>query len=403
MKVELLAPAGNFECLRTAYYFGADAAYIAGAEFGLRAYAANFTRDEILKAANLAKKGLKKLYIAVNSVIPEEKMDDLTGYLFFLADAGVDAVIFSDPAVLKLVRDHNIPLNLHLSTQANTFNATSISFWYEQGVSRIVLSRELTLKSIHEIATKKPPHLELEAFVHGAMCVAYSGRCLLSAVTTGRSGNKGECAQPCRWEYYLYEKGYDGQYFKITEDEQGTYVLNSKDMMMIEHIPDLIHAGITSFKIEGRMKSVYYVASTVGAYRHAIDASLAGGENRALIGQLKEELIKSATRPFSTGFYFGNPGQDTLRDQPQRRYSFVGIVKEDAKDGWVVIEQRNKFLMGDTLEVLSPHIQEAHLTADKILNEEGQLQDSAPHPQQIVKMPCALPLKKGDMLRKLIK
>jgi putative protease len=402
MKVELLAPAGNFECLRTAYYFGADAAYIAGAEFGLRAYAANFSLEEIRRAAAFAKKQNKRLYIAVNSVIPENKMEDLTQYLFFLADVGVDAVIFADPAVLKIVRDLNIPLRMHLSTQANTFNAMSAAFWYELGVDRIVLSRELTLRDIREITAKKPDDLELESFVHGAMCVAYSGRCLLSSVTTGRSGNKGECAQPCRWEYYLYEKGYDGQYFKITEDEKGTYVLNSKDMMMIEHIPELIEAGISSFKIEGRMKSVYYVASAVGAYRRAIDAYLQDASDQNLLDGLKEELTKSATRPFSTGFYYGNPGQDILRDEPQRRYSFVGIVLEDAKDGTVLVEQRNKFLLKDALEVLSPHLKDLSLIVDKIINEDGQEQSSAPHPQQIVQIPCDFPLKKGDILRKLI-
>ena len=402
MKVELLAPAGNFECLNAAYTFGADAAYIAGAEFGLRAYAANFSWSEIKKAAALAQKKSKKLYIAVNSVIPENRMDDLAAYLAFLADAGADAVIFADPAVLTIIRDRNIPLRTHLSTQANTFNSKSAALWHELGVSRIVVSRELSLADIQEIVKQKPKDLEIEAFVHGAMCVAHSGRCLLSSVTTGRSGNKGECAQPCRWEYYLYEKGYDGQYFKITEDDHGSYILNSRDLMMIEHIPELIEAGISSFKIEGRMKSAYYVASTVDAYRRAVDSYLSGENDGQLIRRLKGELIKSATRPFSTGFYFGVPGQDTVRDEPQRRYAFAGIVLEGAKDGMVKIEQRNKFLAGDTLEVLSPRMQSAEFTVDKIINAEGEQQESAPHPQQILRITCNLPLEKGDILRKLI-
>ncbi len=402
MKVELLAPAGNFECLRTAYYFGADAAYIAGAQFGLRAYAANFSRDEIMRGVALSKKLAKKIYIAVNSVIPENRMSDLAGYLFFLAEAGVDGVIFSDPAVLKIVRDQMIPLRMHLSTQANTFNSGSVAFWRELGVSRIVLSRELSLDEIRLIASKKPEGMEIETFVHGAMCVAYSGRCLLSSVTTGRSGNKGECAQPCRWEYYLYEKGYDGQYFKITEDERGTYVLNSKDLMMIEYVPELIRAGIASFKIEGRMKSAYYVASTVSAYRRAIDSCLGGEKDADLIVRLKDELTKSATRPFSTGFYFGQPEQDTVRDVSGRRYSFVGVVLRDAADGRVKIEQRNKFFLGDTLEILSPKIQNAAFTVDEIINEEGAHQENAPHPQQVLYLKCTLPLKKGDIMRKLM-
>jgi putative protease len=402
MKVELLAPAGNFECLCTAYYFGADAAYIAGTEFGLRAYASNFSRDEITSAAALAKKYEKKIYIAVNSVIPENRMTDLAGYLFFLADTGVEGVIFSDPAVLKIVRDKKIPLRMHLSTQANTFNSGSVALWSEMGVSRVVLSRELSLEDIQEITGKKPAGMEIETFVHGAMCVAYSGRCLLSSVTTGRSGNKGECAQPCRWEYYLYEKGYDGQYFKITEDEKGTYILNSKDLMMIEYVPELIEAGVTSFKIEGRMKSAYYVASTVSAYRRAIDSYLSGQKDDALISRLKDELTKSATRPFSTGFYFGKPEQDTRREGNGRRYSFVGVVMEDAAGGRVRVEQRNKFNLGDTLEILSPKIQNAALKVEKIVNEQGDTQQSAPHPQQVIYLNCTLPLKKGDILRKLL-
>ena len=402
MKVELLAPAGNFECLRTAYYFGADAAYIAGAEFSLRAYAANFSRDEMIRAAALAKKLAKRIYIAVNSVIPENRMIDLAGYLFFLADTGVDGVIFSDPAVLKIIRDQKIPLRMHLSTQANTFNSNSVAFWRELGVSRIVLSRELSLDEIRSISSKKPQGMEIETFVHGAMCVAYSGRCLLSSVTTGRSGNKGECAQPCRWEYYLYEKDCEGQYFKITEDEKGTYVLNSKDLMMIEHVPALIRAGIASFKIEGRMKSAYYVASTVSAYRRAIDSYLGGKNDADLIARLKDELTKSATRPFSTGFYFGHPEQDAARDASGRSYSFVGVVLEDAVDGRVKIEQRNKFFLGDILDVLSPKIQNAAFTVEEIINDEGVHQENAPHPQQVLFLNCTLPLKKGDIIRKLM-
>ncbi len=402
MKVELLAPAGSMECLETAYYFGADAAYIAGTEFGLRAYAANFSRDEIKSAAGLAKKLIRKLYITVNSVISGSQINEMAEYLFFLADTGVDAVIFSDPAVLKTVRDLKIPLELHLSTQANTFNFASASFWHELGVRRVVLSRELSLDEIRTINKNKPKELDIEVFVHGAMCVAYSGRCLLSYALTGRSGNKGECAQPCRWEYYLYEKGYEGQYFPVSEDEKGTYVLNSKDLMMIEYIPDLIEAGISSFKIEGRMKSPYYVASTVNAYRRAIDSFYRDGGKYVFDQNLKDELVKSASRPFSTGFFFGRAQQDILREPGERRYSFVGVVLQDAEGGEVKIEQRNKFLAGDTLEVLSPDLKNERITVEKIVNEEGGLQESAPHPQQNVRINCNLPLKKGDILRKLI-
>lgn len=402
MKVELLAPAGSMECLETAYYFGADAAYIAGTQFGLRAYAANFSRDGIVRAAELARKSIKKLYITVNSVIGSSQINELAEYLFFLADTGVDAVIFSDPAVLKTVRDLKIPLELHLSTQANTFNYASASFWHELGVRRVVLSRELSLDEIRTIIKNKPKELDIEVFVHGAMCVAYSGRCLLSYALTGRSGNKGECAQPCRWEYYLYEKGYEGQYFPISEDEKGTYVLNSKDLMMIEYIPDLMEAGISSFKIEGRMKSPYYVASTVDAYRRAIDSYNRDGARYVFDQTLKEELVKSASRPFSTGFYFGRAQQDILHEPDERRYSFVAVVLKDADNGEVTLQQRNKFLVGDTLEALSPELKNERITVEKIVNEEGGLQESAPHPQQTIRINCCLPLKKGDILRKLI-
>lgn len=402
MKVELLAPAGSMECLETAYYFGADAAYIAGTQFGLRAYAANFSRDGIVRAAELARKSIKKLYITVNSVIGSSQINELAEYLFFLADTGVDAVIFSDPAVLKTVRDLKIPLELHLSTQANTFNYASASFWHELGVRRVVLSRELSLDEIRTIIKNKPKELDIEVFVHGAMCVAYSGRCLLSYALTGRSGNKGECAQPCRWEYYLYEKGYEGQYFSISEDEKGTYVLNSKDLMMIEYIPDLMEAGISSFKIEGRMKSPYYVASTVDAYRRAIDSYNRDGARYVFDQTLKEELVKSASRPFSTGFYFGRAQQDILHEPDERRYSFVAVVLKDADNGEVTLQQRNKFLVGDTLEALSPELKNERITVEKIVNEEGGLQESAPHPQQTIRINCSLPLKKGDILRKLI-
>ncbi len=402
MTVELLAPAGSMECLETAFYFGADAAYVAGSSFGLRAFAPNFTNDELRSAIGFAHQNRKKIYITVNSVIESNQVNGLAEYLFFLADAGADAVIASDPAVLKLIRDHNIPLNIHLSTQANTCNYVSAAFWHGAGARRIVLSRELSLDDIRTISNNSPKDLELEVFVHGAMCVAYSGRCLLSHALTGRSANRGECTQPCRWEYHLHERGYDGQFFPVSEDEKGTYILNSKDLMMIEYIPELMEAGIASFKIEGRMKSPYYVASAVGAYRRAIDAYMRDKGRYAFDPALKEELVKSATRPFSTGFFFGRPQQDIEKTQDTRRYSFAAMVRGDAADGFVLLEQRNKFLLGDTLEVLSPNLSGASLAVHKIINMDGEEQESAPHPQQMIRIPCGLPLKAGDILRKII-
>ena len=401
--IELLAPAGNLECLETALYFGADAVYMAGKSYGLRAFANNFTDDELARAADMTHAQGKKLYITVNSVLWNRDLPQLGSYHEFLSGIGADGIIVSDPAVLKVVRDSGIPIPVHISTQANTTNYLSASFWHEQGAKRIVLSREVSLEEIAEIRRNTPASLELEAFVHGAMCVAHSGRCLLSSVLTGRSGNRGECAQPCRWEYHLYEKGYEGQYFPIMEDDRGTYIMNSRDLMMIRHIPLLIGAGITSLKIEGRMKSAYYVASVVHAYRRAIDAYAGDPGGYVFDEALAEELIKSATRGFTTGFYFGNPqeaAQDTVRDVDLRKYTFVGRILDSAENGTVEVEQRNKFSVGETLEVLSPHMGSCSFRVEGICDMEGNAQDSAPHPQQHIRINCPYPLRKGDLLRR---
>ncbi len=401
-KVELLAPAGNMECLETAFGFGADAVYIAGKSFGLRAFADNFSNEDIENALQYAHSIDKKIYITANAVVYNDEIDQLEKYICFLADVGVDGVIISDPSVVEIAKRNNLRVPLHLSTQVNTTNRLSAAFWYRSGVKRIVLSREVSLADIKEIGSTKPDGLELEAFVHGAMCIAHSGRCLMSSVLTGRSGNRGECAQPCRWEYHIHEKGYDGDFFPINEDERGTYLLNSKDLMMIEYIPELIGAGLRSLKIEGRMKSVYYVASVVNAYRKAIDAYCANpagyGQDRALI----EELEKSATRQFCTGFYLGRPGdetQDTDRITKMRKYTFAAKVLAEAEDGYVQVEQRNKFSIGDVLEVLSPSVSGVQFIINEIMGDDGP-QQSAPHAQQHVTINCPVGLRKGDLLRR---
>ena len=398
---ELLAPAGSFECLKTALYFGADAVYVAGKTFGLRAFANNFSDDELAEAVSYVHDRGRRIYVTVNALVHNSQLDDLKGYLKSLSAMGADGVIVSDPGVIQIIKEEGIDLTLHLSTQNSTFNHKSAAFWFGLGVKRIVLSRELTLEEIKEIIEHKPESLEIEVFVHGAMCVAHSGRCLLSYALTGRSGNKGECAQPCRWEYFLHEKGYEGQYFHISEDERGTYILNSKDLMMIEYMDKLIEAGIDSFKIEGRMKSPYYVASVVSAYRRAIDDYYAADGEYAFDQRLKDELIKSASRQFSTGFFFGKPEQDLEKTlSGEREYTFAGIVAEDAENGEVLIEQRNKFCVGDRLEILSPTMQDEYIDVDFIRNEDGEFQDSAPHPQQHIFINSSLPLKAGDILRK---
>ncbi|WP_066683684.1 peptidase U32 family protein [Christensenella intestinihominis] len=401
--IELLAPAGNLETLETALYFGADAVYMAGKQYGLRAFADNFTEDGLQQAANMTHAQGKKLYITVNSVLWNRDLPGLEPYLCYLAEIGADAVIVTDPAVLQLIKRSNIPLSVHISTQANTTNYLSASFWHECGASRVVLSREVSLAEIEEIRKHIPADLELEAFVHGSMCIAHSGRCLLSSVLTGRSGNRGACAQPCRWEYHLYEKGYEGQYFPVMEDDQGTYIMNSRDLMMIGHIPELAGAGVSSFKIEGRMKSAYYVASVVHAYRRALDAYERDPQGYRFDESLKNELVKSASRGFTTGFYFGNPheeGQDTQRLLDPRTYTFAGKVVSAPCAGVVEVEQRNKFSVWETLEVLSPHLENASFTVESICDMEGTPQESAPHPQQHVKVNCPYPLRPGDLLRR---
>lgn len=401
-KVELLAPAGNMECLKTALYFGADAVYLAGKQYGLRAFAANFTQEELSEAVRLAHSLKKRVYLTLNALFRNQDFEGFPEYLLQIKEMGIDAVIVSDPGVMQCCLEAG--LEVHLSTQASTLNAQSAAFWHRQGVKRIVLAREITLAEAAEIAQNAPDGLELEAFVHGAMCIAYSGRCLLSSVLTGRSGNKGECAQPCRWRYTIHEAGYPEEYFPIEEDENGAYLLNSKDLMMIEHLPALIESGIASFKIEGRMKSAYYVGCVVGAYRKAIDAYLADPEHYLLDQALVQELYDSATRRFTTGFYFGNPageGQDISRSPVPRRYGFCGIALENSReDGLVLIEQRNKFSVGDTINVLSPNLPPTQFTLKNIWDEQMQEQPAAPHPQQRIYIACPVPLAKGDLLRR---
>lgn len=401
-KIELLAPAGNRECLETAFHFGADAVYLAGKSFGLRAFAGNFDEGALADAVSYAHSLGKRVYVTVNAVLYNSEVGELSGYLHFLRDIGADGAIFSDPAVLLTAVREGIDIPLHLSTQANTTNYMSAQFWHEQGVKRIVMSRETSLEDIALLRKNTPDSLEIEAFVHGAMCIAHSGRCLLSTALTGRSGNRGECAQPCRWEYFIHERGYDGEYFQINEDERGTYILNSKDLMMIEHIPQLVEAGISSFKVEGRMKSAYYVASVISAYRRAIDGYLKNADSYVFDEELGEELLRSASRGFTTGFFFGAPGlkgQDITREEDPRKYTFCAKVTQ-AADGFALVEQRNKFSVGEMLEVLSCRTVGASFTVESIENMAGEAQESAPHPQQKIKINCPFELEPGDILRR---
>lgn len=388
--VELLAPAGTFLKLKTAFKFGADAVYFAGKKFGLRAFAGNFEDDEIEKAVNYAHSLNKKVYITVNILAHEADFDGLKEYIEYLDKIGVDAVIVADVGIIKLIRDVAPNLDIHVSTQANVTNSYSAKFFQDMGVKRIVLARELSIeeiKKIHEVV----PDMELEAFVHGAMCISYSGRCLLSNYFTGRDSNRGACVQACRWEYTITEKSRQGQQFPIEEDERGTYILNSKDLCMIKHLKELEEAGVCSFKIEGRMKSEYYVACTVNAYRRAIN-----GEDVDI-----SELEKSSHRLFTTGFYFGEKDKECFTSSsPVQTHEFMALVLEDAKDGYVKIEQRNRFKVGDTLEVLSPDENfNKKIKVTEIKNLKGELIDDAKKVQEMLLLKTDLHLKEGDILR----
>lgn len=402
-KLELLAPVGDFERLKTAIYFGADAVYFAGKKFGLRAFADNFDEEEIKEAVNYAHERNVKVYITVNILAHNHDFNGLVEYLQFLDSVRVDGVIVSDLGIASLVTK-NTNLELHVSTQANITNVYSAKQWIELGAKRLVLARELSLKEIKEIRDAIPEDIDIECFAHGAMCISYSGRCLLSNYFTGRDSNKGACAQLCRWSYALYSKdknNENGEYYPVEEDERGTYILNSKDLCLIQHIKDLHEAGITSLKIEGRMKSTYYVATTINAYRRAIDNYEKGIEPTF---DYIEELKKSSNRTFTTGFYFNEQSKTNIESSRlMQSHDYIALVCEDCHDGKVLIEHRNKFKVGDELEVLSPNNSfNKKFTITKITDECGNVLDEVKKVKQKVYLYTDLDLKKNDILRRKI-
>ena len=399
--LELLAPAGNMESLETALNFGADAVYLSGKAYGLRAFADNFSVEDMAEACQKAHDQNKKIYLTSNAVFHEDDFNGFKDFLRQASDAGIDALIVSDPGVVLVAKETLPDMPIHLSTQASTTNAMSVRFWQQIGISRVIVAREASLSDIRRMKDAVPD-MELEAFVHGAMCISYSGRCLFSDFTTGRSGNKGACAQPCRWKYYVQEKK-DGELYPVYGDERGTYLFNSKDLMMIEHMDKLVRAGVSSFKIEGRMKSAYYVGSIVKLYRAELDKVIEEGDAYHFDKNVLEEMRKCGTREYTTGFFLGNPmaeGQDTVRTSEIKPAVFIAKVLEDAHDGKVKIEQRNKFWLGDTLEVLAPHKEPIAFTVESIVNDKGEAQVSAPHPKQELIINCPHPLRAGDLLRK---
>lgn len=402
IKPELLAPAGNMEKLEMALRYGADAVYLGGKSFGLRAFSDNFDEDDLQKAFAFAHKLNKKVYVTINIFPHNEDLETLPQYLEFLYNAGADAIIVSDLGVYRIAKQIVPKLPVHISTQANNTNWSSVLCWQELGASRVVLARELSLSEISTIRSKVS--LELEAFVQGAMCISYSGRCLLSNYLADRDANRGECAQACRWKYALMEENRPGQYFPVVEDERGSYIFNSKDLCLIHHIPELIAGGLNSFKIEGRMKSVHYVATVVRVYRAAIDSYMSNPEKYCVQTEWLEELEKISHRAYTTGFYFN---KTTKNDQIyattsyMQTHDFIGLVRSyDAKSGMAVVEQRNNMKVGEEIEVMDPRGAIFKQKIAAMYDSEGNSIDVAPHPQQIVSMPMVKPVSEYSMLRR---
>ena len=403
-KIELLAPAGNMEKMKMAVLYGADAVYLAGKGFGLRAYGGNFDNEELEEAVNFAHARGRKVYVTVNIIPRNDDLRGLDDYLRFLESIHVDAVLISDLGVFNLCREVAPGLPIHVSTQASAANWRTVKAWKDMGAERVVMAREVSLKELTEIHQKVD--VELEVFGHGAMCISWSGRCLLSNFFTNgrRQSNKGECVQVCRFKYSVVEETRPGQYWPVEEDEHGTYIFNSKDLCMIDHVKDLIEAGAASLKIEGRMKSVYYVAAVVAAYRKAIDAYYEQGADYKPDWKWRAELEKVSHRPYTTAFAFQNPdytAQEYEKSQPVQSYDFVGLVQPgQGKSGRVTVQQRNHFITGETLECLTPAGDVFNITVGRLFNQEGEEVDKAPHPLEILTMETEQNLPDYTILRR---
>lgn len=401
LKPEVLAPAGDFERLEMAVQYGADAVYLGADKFGMRSSAAKFGGEELKKAVEYAHSHGVKVYLTCNSVPTNKEIDDLESFLLFARDSGVDALIVADIGILMAAKRVVPEIDIHISTQAGIVNYLTANEMYKLGAKRVVLARELSFEDIIEIREKTPPELEIETFVHGAMCMSFSGRCVLSQYLTHRDANRGECAQPCRWGYYLMEEKREGQYFKIFEDEKGTYILNAKDLCMIEYIDKLAKAGITSFKIEGRAKSAYYVAVVTNAYRTAVDLYLSDKENFKAPDWLLTEVQKVSHRKYSSGFYFGPPeeGQYYETSGYIRTCDIIGVV-EECKNGRVYCTQRNKFFNLDEVEILQPKSKPQSLKIEDLKDENGENIETANHAMMKCSFKSEKIFKKGSIIRK---
>ena len=400
-KVELLAPAGDLEKLKIAFEYGADAVYIGGEIFGMRSAAKNFTKENMIEGVNFAHERDKKVFVTCNIIPRSEDLELLRNYLLELDEIGVDAVIVSDPGVFKIVRETIPNMEIHISTQASTTNYTAANFWYNQGAQRIVTARELSFGETKEIREHIPEDMDIEAFVHGAMCMSYSGKCTISNYTTGRDANKGSCAQSCRWKYTLMEEK-DGEYTPVIEDIDPEFFFNTKDLCMIEYIPELVKSGIYSFKIEGRMKSPYYVAAIVKAYREALDKYWDDPEGYEFDQKLMDNLLKVSHRRYHTGFYFGKSGEQVYESSSYiRDYDIVGVVRDYNEETKVAtIEQRNRLFEGDTVEVLTPVGDYYEIQMNDMKDEKDEKIDVANKAQMIFKVKIDKPVKVNDMLIK---
>ena len=401
-KPELLAPAGNFSKLKTAVYYGADAVYIGGKSFSLRALSDNFTDEEIVEAVKYAHKRNVKVYVTVNIFAKNSDFDKAKEYFKFLYSVGVDAVLITDIGLIDLCKEVAPDLPIHLSTQANTLNKYAVRAWKNYGLERVVLARELSLAEIAEIR-EFVPDIELEAFAHGAMCISYSGRCLLSNYLNGRDSNRGECVQACRWSYELREKNKGGEYYPIEEDERGSYILNSKDLNMISHIDEMVDAGVISLKIEGRMKSEYYLATVINAYRRAIDEYCKIGDKYKENSMFYDELIKTSHRAFTTAYTLGD-NFDTVNysdSQSVGEKQFIAVVTKGTAGGYTEIEMRNRFKKSDVLEILSPSDNfNKTFVVNEMYDEDGNEIVDAKIVQQKIRIKCEYDLREGDILRK---
>lgn len=398
-------PAGSLEVLKTAVIFGADAVYIGGEAFGLRAKAKNFTIDEMAEGVSFAHSHNVKVYVTANILAHNRDLDGAGEYFKELGEkVHPDALIISDPAVFTIAKEVLPDMELHISTQANNTNYGTYNFWHSLGAKRVVSARELSLAEIKEIREHIPEDLEIETFVHGAMCISYSGRCLLSSFLTGRDANRGECTHPCRWKYAVVEETRPGEYMPVYENDRGTYIFNSKDLCMIEHIPEMIDAGINSLKVEGRMKTALYVATVARTYRMALDDYAKSGDYyRSRIPFYKEEIAKCTYRQYTTGFFFGRPDHNAqIYDSNvyMREYTYLGIVGDMNEEGLYRIEQRNKFSVGEEIEVMKPDGRSITAAVGRIKAEDGTERDSAPHPKEILYIDLGVQLDKYDILRR---